>query len=112
MSNFLIAYSQLLSLRENIPEANIEEYWVEQFHAYLDEMGSVFGDDVTNKFKVDKSQISSRIVNHNGKTGVSKYSSKRYCSRAVLIMKVDAFIKYIQLSAPPEEKKAIGFSIN
>lgn len=109
MSKFLRAYSQLLSIKNNLPDhVDIEESWVIQFHECLESMSDIL-DGQVNEFKVSEADIKHQEYQISYEPIQSELSKDKFCDRSKLMAKIDAVLTYIQLKSPPEDKKQIGF---
>lgn len=109
MASFLIAYSKLLALKSNLPnDIKVEAYYVDQYHAMLDSLKDVLGDDV-GEFQMEASEIDYKSVGYAPRTG-TRYSKKKYCDRHKLLAKIDGLLNYLTLQSTEEDrKKIIGF---
>ena len=113
MSRYLVAYATILALRKNIDEKKYEteESYVEQFHHALQDIENSIGKDFfcADDFALEQKNLKPTLTSYNSHTQQSTYSSSRYCETQLLFVKVDAALNYLQLIAPKEEKKQMGF---
>ncbi|MEK7600274.1 MAG: hypothetical protein AAB462_04540 [Patescibacteria group bacterium] len=109
MAKFLIAYSKVIALRDNLPAStSVESYYIEQYHSLLESFREVIGDDV-DEFRVEDTEIKPRVISHGRSIG-TRYSAKSYCSKNKLLSKLEGLLNYITMQSPKEDKeKIIGF---
>ena len=109
MSNFIAAYSKLLSIKNNLPEhVSIDESWVIQFHESLEGISDILGSHF-NEFKVPESDIKYQEYQTSYNPVQTELSESKFCDRSKLMAKIDAVLTYIQLKSPPEDKEQMGF---
>lgn len=108
MDRFLIAYSKLIGLKENLPdELSLESYYVDQYHSVLEAFKDILGDGI-DEFTMEVSEV--KPVKTSFKNGAMRYSNEKRCDRAKLLVKIDSLINYLVLTSPKEQKeKIIGF---
>ncbi|MGA7968074.1 MAG: hypothetical protein WB983_05540 [Terriglobales bacterium] len=115
MSDFAKVYAQLLSLKQNLPNAGeVTKRWLDDFHSILDTVEKETGEDL-KAFRVPQEDVHPQLISVRRGTrrakGSATYGSNMMVSRARLIVKVDAVLGYFQMqfAAPPAEKQSIGF---
>lgn len=112
MSKYLVAYSSLVALKDNLPDKNkIEEIYVNQFHAAL----KIISESIDNLSIFDPKDFSipskhiMPVVN-SIKNGSVHHSTVRFSDRSLLMMKIDSALNYIKMISTGNEKQQImGF---
>lgn len=114
MSKFIAAYATLVALRKNVDEDDhdISEDYVNQFHDSLTDIQNELGAETfsAGRFKIDPELITPNVASFNYVSGDTEYTKKRYCETRIFLTKLDAAITYLELIAPKEEKRRMGFS--
>ena len=107
----LEAFGRLKSLRQNVPNKDVETKYVDEFHQVLDLLESVAGVDLKN-FRIPASEVRPVVVGGNYVTGETYYSSRPFCDHAFFLMKLDAVLTMFELliQARSSDKPAIGFT--
>jgi sulfate adenylyltransferase subunit 1 (EFTu-like GTPase family) len=116
MSDFAKAYAQLISLKQNLPNAGeVTTRWVDDFHSILETVERETGEDL-KAFRVPHDDIHRQRISVRRGTrrapGSVTYGSNMVVSRSRLILKVDAILGYFQMQfqpQPPPDKQSIGF---
>ncbi|MEX2263088.1 MAG: hypothetical protein WD696_14125 [Bryobacteraceae bacterium] len=107
------AYARLNSLKANLPEHyEVHEKWVAEFNAILDLLETATGHDL-GSFRVPTPEVRPRVVAVQMATmrrpGRVSYSTKNYCERSFLVMKIDGVLNYFSYQSTSRER-TIGFN--
>ena len=113
-TEFLKAVIKLQSFRQNLPEGDVEEKYVADYHGILDvvqqQTGCTFQDffipDARLARYVTSYQPPSRINRFQEET---QYTDSRYCERGFFLMQIDAAIMFLNSLRPNRDKNQIGF---
>ncbi len=101
------AYSRLVALKSNLPGGiTVGQKYVVEFHDILDTLEKEPGQNY-DVYRVPKSELRRRITNKNMLTGDVSFSESLECPRAFLMMKLDAVLNSLTISA---ERKSVGFN--
>lgn len=106
--HFARVFSLLSSLREYIGSINdytVEEIYVIEYHSVLDKLEGI--GIATSEFRIPSSEVNHRVTcrSLSGDT----YSKERYVKRLLLLIKLDATLKYFNITTSKPPKK-MGFS--
>lgn len=109
-SQLLEAYSRLKSLRQNVPENDVHEKFVAEYHQILALLEQASGANLEN-FRLPAGEIRRVVVSGNFLTGEKHYSQDLYCDHNFFVMKVDAVLMMfeVMLTVGPGSKSPIGF---
>lgn len=101
MNSLQKIYSQLIALRENLPqEKSIHCRYVNDYHRLLDALSKEVGESDLSDFRIDSSQFY-----YTASIGSTMIGDK-HCDRAYLLTKLDAILIFF---SPTEDKPSIGF---
>jgi hypothetical protein len=105
------ALAELQSLRQNVPDADIKEADVRDYHRLLESITKETSLNLTNFF-IPNERLERAITGTASPSRANRYqeevyySDSRYCDRDFFLRKLDAAIIYIQGLQP---KQGIGF---
>lgn len=109
-SEFRKANALLQSFHRNLPETDIEEHFVDDYHGILrvleQQTGDSFGEFFVPTGRMDR-QVSSYVSPNrfNQFKGTTRYTDSRYCDRDYFLMRLEAAIMFLDSRVP---KEAIG----
>lgn len=106
----LEAFSRLKSLRQNVPNRDVDTKFVDEFHQVLDLLETTASIELKS-FRIPASEVRPVITGGNYLTGETRYSDRPYCDYAFFVMKVDAVLTMFELliNEGSGGKPAIGF---
>jgi len=105
MNNLIQIYSQLVALRENVPqEKHINRNYVDQYNSLIDKLATGNGISLDD-FKVPESELEHTSGVFKPGTGFQPFGEKK-CERGFLLAKLDAVLILFKLK---DEKSSIGF---
>lgn len=102
------AYARLVSLRENMAameKTRVEEKYVREFHDILASIESV-GIDIS-EFRVPDSEVAP-IIKMRSAFG-DTYSQEKYVDKPFILAKLDAILKYFEITLSDKKPREIGF---
>jgi len=108
------AYFLLKSLKENLPNHEVGQKWVDDFHSILDTVEKETGADLS-AFRVQQSDFYHPVVSVSRASrrgpGQVRRSSRTVVERTRLLHRVDAVLGYFQYtqSSGDTPKQSIGF---
>lgn len=110
----LKAAARLAAFESNVPQGDIDEDFVAEYHNILRALDDETGEQLFDDFHIPdsklKRQISTIIPAHRGKPRKVNYRDQRSCDRNYFLMRLNAAIKYLQSLAPPQKSRnPIGF---
>ena len=103
--------ARLTALKNNLPKNSVERKYADEFNSILVELKQNSGEEL-DEFKISASEIQPKVMSFNRISGQKTYSSKSYCDREFLLMKIDGILGYFTLLLQPDEiKNQMGFHI-
>jgi hypothetical protein len=112
---FLKAVAKLQAFRTNLPEWDVDEEFVVEYHSILRTLEQETGEQLIEDFGIPdarmENQISSVTPANRGNRfqRQTSYRDKRSCDRNFLLMRLDAAINYLNSLMPAKGKGPIGF---
>lgn len=105
----LKSYTLLHAFRENLPDADVSEDEVVEYHEILDTLDQS-GFETTD-YRIPDTKLKQVLRSYNYVTGGDReYSQKRYCKRDVLLRKIDALLLRFKLISKDVDVEIIGFT--
>ncbi|HXM46341.1 MAG TPA: hypothetical protein VN956_00645 [Pyrinomonadaceae bacterium] len=111
---FRKALAELQSFRQHLPDCDIEEPDVLDYHRLLESLEKETGLNLHNFFIPDE-RLERAITGTSAPSrdnrfqGETEYASSRSCDRNLFLRKLDAAIIYISGLLPTKNKDQIGF---
>lgn len=107
----LEALVHLESVKDDLPLGDVEEKHIIHYHEILTSLARTTGFDLTTFYVPHGSLDYQRSSSLNEELErVSHDSDERYCDRSVLLMRLDALIKFFAYQTRETEKRPIGFA--
>jgi hypothetical protein len=105
------AYARLASLKDNLPEWQVSETYVTEYHQVLKHLEDS-GFDI-EEFKIPGSMVKRVQTGGNYLTGKVDYSDDKFVERAYIKTKLDSVLGYFELKMrqqkSQEPQREIGF---
>ena len=112
---FLKAAAKLEAFRTNLPEWDIDEEFVIEYHNILRALEQETGEQLLEDFNIPDAQMERQVSSYiqpnrfNRFQGTTHYRDKRSCDRNYFLMRLDAAINYLNSLVPSKKKGRIGF---
>lgn len=107
--------AKLQAFRTNLPEWDIDEEFVAEYHTILRALEQETGEQLFEDFNIPDArlerQVSSIIPANRGNRfqRQTNYRDKRSCDHNFFLMRLDAAINYLNALVPAKGKDPIGF---
>ena len=111
---FRKALVELQSFRQNMPDGDIEDRDVYDYHHLFETVQNEMGLDLAN-FRIPLQRLEQQVTSISPPTRFNRWQSKktytdsRYCDRDLFLRKLDAAIIYINGLLPQPTRSPIGF---
>lgn len=96
----LKTWARLQTCRQNLPDGNIEESYVIEYHNIINALEPLTGHALQD-FLVPDTALQ--------RTASGRNYQLRYCERAMFLMKIDAAITFLNSLVPAKGERQIGF---
>lgn len=111
---FVKAVIKLQSFRQNLPEGDVEETYVADYHGILDvihqQSGYSFQDFFIPGVRLARYVTSYHPPSRSNRfQEETRYSDSRCCDREFFLMQIDAAIMFLNSLQPKQVKNQIGF---
>ena len=112
---FQIAVAKLHAFRTNLPDWDINEEFVVEYHHILRVLEQETGDQFFEDFNIADAQMERQVTSitpanrRNGFQRKVNYRDKRSCDRNFFLMRLDGAINYLSSLVQPKGKDPIGF---
>jgi hypothetical protein len=109
-STALEAYVRLKSLRQNLPDYDVEMRFVNEFHQILDLLETSSATNL-GSFRIPPGELKPIMISSNYLDGTADYTTDNFCNHAFFLMKVDGALMLFELllTPPAQNKPVIGF---
>jgi hypothetical protein len=114
-TEFLKAVAKLQAFRSNLPEWDIDEEFVAEYHNILVSLEQETGEQFFADFNIPDARMERQVSSYtqpnrfNRFQGTTRYRDKRSCDRNFFLMRLDAAINYFNSLVPVKGKNPIGF---
>ncbi len=114
-TEFLKAVAKLEAFRSNLPEWDIDEEFVEDYHSILRVLEQETGERLFQDFNIPDARLERQVTSitpaNRGNRFQRKvtYRDKRSCDRNFFLMRLDGALNYLSALAQPRGKSPIGF---
>lgn len=104
------AYVRLNSLKDNLPNDNIKENYVNDYHDIVTVLEKTLNINLS-EFKIPANEVKHRQTSSILVEGdEDSYSEDKYCEKSFFLMKIDALISYFSIKYLSKEEPKIGFN--
>lgn len=109
------AMALLQSLRQNLPDGDIEEIYVSKYHTNLSVVQNEIGVSFA-EFQIPYHLLNQEVTGYQPRIAYlnqkeeTHYSNERYCPREFFLTKITGAIGFLNSLTPDPEKKKPGFS--
>ncbi len=103
------AYVRVKSLRDNLPNDNIKESYINDYHDIVSILEKTLNINLS-EFKIPPSEVKHREISCVITEDMEEnYSKDKYCERNFFLSKLDALLSYFSIKYLSKEESKIGF---